>query len=73
MEVPRLGVQSELQLLAYARATAMQDPSHICSLYHSSQQHRILNPLSKARDQTCILIDTGLVTAEPKQELLMPS
>ena len=27
MEVPRLGVQSELQPLAYATATAMQDPS----------------------------------------------
>ena len=26
MEVPRLGVQSELQLLAYATATAWQDP-----------------------------------------------
>ena len=25
MEVPRLGVQSELQLLAYARATATPD------------------------------------------------
>ena len=26
MEVPRLGVKSELQLLAYARAIAMPDP-----------------------------------------------
>ena len=26
MEVPRLGVESELQLLAYATATAMSDP-----------------------------------------------
>ena len=52
MEVPRLGVQSELQLPAYARATAMPDPSHICDLHHSSQQHQILNPLSKARDLT---------------------
>ena len=26
MEVPRLGVESELQLLAYATAPAMQDP-----------------------------------------------
>jgi len=30
MEVPRLGVKSELQLLACARATAMLDPSHVC-------------------------------------------
>ena len=36
MEVPRLGVESQLLLLAYARATAMQDPSHICDLHHSS-------------------------------------
>ena len=26
MEVPRLGVESELQLLAYTTATSMQDP-----------------------------------------------
>jgi len=52
MEVPRLGVKSELQLLAYTTATATQNPSHICNLHHSSQQHQILNPLSKARDQT---------------------
>ena len=30
MEVTRLGVKSELQLLAYTTATAMPDPSHIC-------------------------------------------
>ena len=30
MEVPRLGAESELQLLAYTIATAMKDPSHIC-------------------------------------------
>ena len=33
MEVPRLGVQSELWLPAYATATAMQDPSRICDLH----------------------------------------
>ena len=36
MEVPRLGVKSELQLPAYAIATATQDPSRVCNLYHSS-------------------------------------
>ena len=30
MEVPRLEIESELQLLAYATAIAMQDLSHIC-------------------------------------------
>ena len=56
MEVPELGVQSELQ--AYATATAMQNPRYICDLCHSLQQCQILNPLSKARDRTHILRDT---------------
>ena len=50
-----------LQLLAYATAIAMQDLSHICDLYHSSGQCQILKPLSKARDRTCILMDTSRV------------
>ena len=29
-------------------------------LWHSSQQYRILNPLSDARDWTCIVMDTTL-------------
>ena len=49
VEVPRLGVESELELLAYATATAAWDPSLICDLHHSSWQSQILNPLSKAR------------------------
>jgi len=52
MEVPRLGVQLELQLQAYTTATAMPDPSRVCDLHHSSQQHWILNPLREVRDQT---------------------
>ena len=42
MGVPRLGVESELQLLAYTEATGTQDPSCVCDLHHSSWQHRIL-------------------------------
>ena len=61
MEVPRLGVKSELQLQAYTTATAMWDPSHICDIHHSSQQGSILNPLGEARDQTPILMDTSQV------------
>ena len=61
MEVPRLGVQSELQLLAYMTATATWDPSHICDLRHGSWHHQILKPLSEARDQTHILVDTSWV------------
>ena len=50
MEVPRLGVPSELQLLASTIATAMRDESWVCDLHHSSWRHQILNPLSEARD-----------------------
>ena len=50
MEVPRLEVKSELQLLAYATAIAMWDLSCICDLHHRSQNYQILNPLSRARD-----------------------
>ena len=55
----RVGVKLKLQLLAYATATAMQDPS--CHLHHSSWQCRILNPLSEARDQTCNLMVTSQI------------
>ena len=61
MEVPRLEVELELQLLAYTTATAMQDPSCICDLCHSLQQCQIFNPLSEARDQTSICMDTSWV------------
>ena len=52
MEVPRLGVELEVQLLVYTMVTAKWDPIHICDLHHSSWQRWIPNPLSKARDQT---------------------
>ena len=55
-EVPRLGVESELQLPAYTTATATQDPSRVCNLHHSSQQHQILNPLSEVRSRTRNLV-----------------
>jgi len=63
MEIPRLKVDSELQLMAYstATATATWDPSLVCDLHHSSRQCRILNALSEARDQTCILMDTSQI------------
>jgi len=52
MEVPRLRGELKLQLLAYTTTTATQDPSSVYDLHHSSRQHQILNPLSKARDRT---------------------
>ena len=59
MEVPRLGVELELQLLAYATDTAMLEPSLVCDLHNSSGQNLIPNTLSEARDQTHILMDTS--------------
>ena len=56
-----LGVKFELQLPATATATATHDPSHVCDLHHSSQQHWILNPLRGARRRTLILMDTSWV------------
>ena len=35
MEVPRLGVKWELQVLAYTTATAMPDLSPVFDIYHS--------------------------------------
>ena len=58
-EVPRLGVESELQPLAFTTATAMPDSSCICNLHHSSWERRILNPLSEARERICVLMDTS--------------
>ena len=58
MEIPRLGVELELHLQAYTTATTLLDPSHIYEPCLSLQQCWIPNPLSKARDRTCILTDT---------------
>ena len=61
MEVPRLGVESELPLPAYTIATAMPDLSCIYHLHHSSWQSQILNPLSRDRDRIRILTNTSWV------------
>ena len=54
-EVPRIEVESELQLKAYTTAITMPEPSHICN------PHQILNPLREGRDRTGILMDTSQV------------
>ena len=59
MEVPRLGVKLELQLLAYTTATPVY--IHVCNLHHRLRQCQILNPLSGARYQTRVLMDTSYV------------
>jgi len=60
MEVPRLGVKSELQLPAYTTATATRDLSRVWDL-HRTTQCWIINPLSKARDGTYLLMDTSQI------------
>ena len=42
--------------LRQSHSNAGSEP--ICNLHHSSRQHRILNPLSKARDWTLVLMDS---------------
>ena len=71
IEVPRLGLESELQLPLYPTATATWDLSRVFDLHHSSLQCQILNPLSKAWDQTfasiclpCLLITPNSLTWE---------
>ena len=61
MEVPRLGIESKLQLSAYTTAIAMQDLSCVCDLYRSHSNSQILNPPSEARDPTRILMDPSQV------------
>ena len=60
MEVPRLGINSELQLPVCTTATVMPDLSRISELHCNLQQCWILNPLSEARDRTHFLMDTML-------------
>ena len=59
MEVLRPVVKSELQLLAYTTAMVTLDVSCICKLHLGLQQCWILNPLSKARERTQILMDAS--------------
>ena len=42
MEDPKLGVELELQPLAYTTATATRETSCVCTLHHSSQLYQIL-------------------------------
>ena len=47
MEVARLGIELELQLLACTTASAMWDLSLVHNLHHGSQQRWFPDPLSK--------------------------
>ena len=52
---------SKLDTESSRHSTAMPDLSRVCYLHCSSLQCRILNPLIEAKDQTCVLMDTGWV------------
>ena len=66
-------VPLELQLPAYTTTTQCRiQATPVTCLCHGSQQHQILSPLSEARDQTRILMDTlGSLSTEPQPELLV--
>ena len=67
MEVPRLGIKLELQLLAYTTATATP-ASELC--LRPSRQHQIFNPLSEAGvEPVSSWILVWLVAAESQWEL----
>ena len=73
MEIPRLGIKSELQLPAYATATAMPDLSCVFDYSTAHSNARSLTHGAEPGIQPAsswILI--VFVTAEPQQELLMP-
>ena len=70
MEVPRLGVESEPQLLAYTAATAVPDLSHISNLYHSSRQHGSLTHwMRPGLEPVSSWVLVTFVSAEPQWEL----
>ena len=70
MERPRLGVELELQLPAYATATAMWDLSCVGDRHPSSPKSQILNPLSwpGIEPETSWFLGR-FVSSEPQQEL----
>ena len=74
VEVPRLETESELQLLAYTIATAMQDLSHryrsvTYTTAHSNARSLIhwVRPRIKPVSSWWILV--GFITTEPRQKL----
>ena len=79
MEVPKLGVKLELELLAYAYTTAMPEPSQVCDLHHEAKSVIYTMAHSNARSLTHWLrlgikpssswILVGFVTTELQGEL----
>ena len=63
MEVPRLGVELELQLLAYTTvtATAGYKPCLQPTPQLTGNAGSLLNLLSEARGRTCVLMDASQI------------
>ena len=59
------GSQARGQIRAVAaslhQSHSSTDVSLVCNLHHSSRQRQILSPLSKAGDQTCVLMDASQI------------
>ena len=71
MEVPRPGVELELQLLAYATATAMPDLRSVCDLHHSSgNAGSLIHWARPGIEPASSWILVSFVTSEPQWELL---
>ena len=69
-KVRKSKVKLELELPADTTTTATWDPRHVCDLHHSSQQHWIPDPLSKAGiEATSSRILVRYNVAAPQQEL----
>ena len=67
MEVPGLGVELELQLLAYTAATATWDPSCVYDLHHLSTT--VLDPQPTEQGLHPYGSWLGLLTIQPQREL----
>ena len=72
MEVPRLEVESELQLLAYAMATATQDLSHFCNLHVTAHDNTrsLTHWESPGIEPASSWLLVGFIIIEPQQEPL---
>ena len=61
-------MESELQLPAYTTVKATGDPSCVCDLLCSLQQHQTLNPRSEAGGRTRIVADTKRLSHNQNSE-----
>ena len=61
MQISRLGVHLELQLLAYTTAIATPSPAVSATYTAAHGNTRSFKPLSEARDLTQILMDTSRI------------